>query len=215
MKKSWRNKGILGAIALLLALTGCDAAQDFTSPTGGESMTLEARQFEAFERSVLEPARAAGIVFDQAPVERPLFMSDPDNDWVVVEGVVGDESVEAVIGAAGGELRLGDHWLLVPAGTVIGPVRFRMTPIHDGTMHVDLTATRVQDVEVENDVGEAGFLQHVYLSFAVDPTTFDPTDLGVAWLVDGSLVLQQSFVYEDDSIVGALTHFSGYVLVAN
>ena len=214
MKKTWRNNGILGAIALLFALTGCDAAQDFTSPTG-ESSTLEAQRFAAFERSVIEQARAAGIRLEHAPIEQPMRVMDPETEWVLVEGVVGDASVEAVIGAAGGELRLGEHWLLVPSGTVTGHVRFRMTPVNDGTMHVDLTATRVQEIEVHNDVGEAGFSEPVYLGFAVDPTTFDPATLRVAWLVDQSIVIQQSFVYENDSVVGALRHFSGYVLVAN
>ena len=213
MTKRTHNKWI-GTLALVFALAGCDAPQDFTSPAG-ESTTLEAQRFAAFERSVLAAASAAGVDFEQAPIEVFFSVSDPGTEWVLVEGDVGDESVEAVIGSAGGELRLGRHWLLVPSGTVEGLVRFRMTPVDDGTMHVDLSATRVQDVEVENDVGAAGFSQPVYLSFAVDDATFDPDALRVAWLVDGSLVIQQSFVYEDDSVVGALNHFSGYVLVAN
>lgn len=215
MKRMWRNHWMRrGALALALVLAGCDATQEFTSPTGASS-ALEAERFAAFERSVLEHARAAGIDVAQAPTELAYSVADADSEWVRVEGVVGEESVEAVIGAAGGELRLGQHWLLVPAGTVIGNVRFRMTPVNDGTMHVDLTATRIQAHQVENDVGAAGFTQPVYLSFAVDPSTFDPATLRVAWLVDEQIEIQPSFVYENDSVVGALRHFSGYVLVAN
>lgn len=215
VKTRWHTKWMrLGAVALAFALASCDAVEEFTTPEGA-STTLEAQRFAAFERSVLDAARAAGVGVEQPPVEVFFSMSDPETDWVMVEGVVGEHSVEAVIGAAGGELRLGRHWLLVPSGTVEGLVRFTMTPVDDGTMHVDLTATRVQDAEVENDVGAAGFSQPVYLSFAVDAATFDPNTLAVAWFEDGSIVLQQSFVYENDSVVGALSHFSGYVLVAN
>ncbi|HEX6589050.1 MAG TPA: hypothetical protein VF039_08510 [Longimicrobiales bacterium] len=203
----------IGAAMLALTLGACDAAQEFTSP-GGDVTTLESQRFVEFERSVLDAARAAGITSERPAVEVFFSVGDPDTEWVVVEGDVGDQSVEAVIGAAGGELRIGRHWLMVPSGTVASPTRFTMTPVEDGTMHVDLTATSVSS-SVQNDVGAAGFSQPVYLSFAVDPTTFDPTTMAVAWLVEGSLVVQQSFVYENDSVVGALNHFSGYVLVAN
>lgn len=212
--KNWHMTWMrLGAVALAFSLAGCDAAHDFTSP-GGDTTTLEAQRFAAFERSVLAHARAAGVDFEQPPVEVMFSVVDPGTEWVLVEGVVGESSVEGVIGAAGGELRLGRHWLLVPSGTVDAPVRFTMTPVNDGTMHVDLSATSVES-DVENDVGAAGFSQPVYLSFAVDDATFDPDELRVAWLHDESIVIQQSFVYENESVVGALRHFSGYVLVAN
>ena len=212
--KTFKMKWI-GAAMLALTLGACDAAQEFTSP-GGDETSMEAQRFAEFERSVLDAARAAGINTQPAGAELSFSLTGDDSgEWVAVEGQVGDHSVEAVIGAAGGELRLGRHWLLVPAGTVLSRTRFVMTPIQDGTMHVDLTATSALGNVEENDVGSAGFSQPVYLSFSVDAASFDPMSAAIAWVHEEGMQVQPSFVYQDDSVVGALTHFSGYVLVAN
>ena len=105
----------------------------------------------------------------------------------------------------------------MPRNAVRGSVRFRMVPISDGTFHVDLTATRVQTGrETENDVGRAGFRNPVYLAFHFGAASaIDPSALQIAWLTNGALVQQQTFLYEQHWAVGVLRHFSGYVLVAN
>ena len=201
-------------IALLstLALWACDSG----SPVAGPEPE-PAGSFDSFEASVVSQAKAAGIDPLVPAPEVPLQRSNGNRQFVFVQGSVGDAAVEAVIGSAGGVLNLGNHWLLVPRNAVRGSVRFRMTPISDGTFHVDLTATLVRSsAEIENDVGRAGFRFPVYLAFHFgNQGTIDPAALQVAWRNDGTLITQQTFIYEQEWAVGVLRHFSGYVLVAN
>lgn len=203
----------LGFVAAL-SFGGCESANEFTSPSSSGG-----NDFAQFEAAVTTQAVASGIDLDSAPEPQPIQRSaGGGGGWVFVEGSAGDESVEAVVGRAGGVLNLGEHWLLIPANAVWAKTRFRMTPIDDGTLHVDLTATLVRRFgEVENDVGRAGFRRPVYLAFHYSAAgeAIDPASLAVAWLTDGELVVQETFIYEDAWAVGVLRHFSGYVLVGN
>lgn len=211
MFRKWRRPGYL---ALTLGvLVGCEDAGRVAAPADEPA---QAEGFAAFEASVVSSARASGI--DLLAPAAEVAMSRPNNErrFVFVQGSVGDVAVEAVIGSAGGVLTLGNHWLLVPRNAVRGNVRFRMTPISDGTFHVDLTATQVGREENENDVGRSGFRTPVFLAFHFgDAHAFDPSSLLVAWLTNGSLITQQTFIHEQEWAVGVLRHFSGYVLVSN
>jgi hypothetical protein len=200
------------ALVALVVLGACESGDPVGTPE-----TAAAGTFEAFQASVLTTAAASGIDATALPAEVPLMRSGGSHDWVFVQGNAGDAAVEAVIGSRGGVLNLGPHWLLVPENAVRGDTRFRMTPVSDGTFHVDLTATQLRrrGDEVENDVGQAGFRKPVYLAFHFGDAAIDPAALAVAWLVEDGLVSQPTFIYEEAWAVGALRHFSGYVLVGN
>ena len=219
MKTMLRAGRLFVAVLVGVALAGCDSGSTFAPP---EPPSGTGASFTEFEADVLSQAEASGIDVDALPAEMPLSMSPGRGERVFVQGDVGDVAVEAVIGASGGVLNLGPHWLLVPARAVRGDVLFRMTPVDDGTFHVDLTATRLNTREptVENDVGQAGFSRAVLLAFHYGDAPIDPAALSVAWLTDfGTLVSQPTYIFRDNAgdewAVGALRHFSGYILVAN
>ena len=213
MRNVLRAGRIAFALVAAAALGACESADPVGAPE-----TAPVATFEAFEASVVTSAQASGIHADALPAEVPLMQSGGSGrDWVFVQGSAGDAAVEGVIGSRGGVLNLGPHWLLVPRDAVRGDTRFRMTPISDGTFHVELTATQLRrrGGEVENDIGQAGFRSPVYLAFHFGDAPVDPAALAVAWLIEGSLVSQPTFIYEEAWAVGVLRHFSGYVLVGN
>lgn len=212
MKSMLRASRLTLALMTMVALGACESGAPVTAPDDAADVT-----FATFEASVMAQAEAAGVSAEALPAELPLTRSSGDRDWVFVQGSAGAEAVEAVIGSRGGVLNLGPHWLLVPGDVVRGDVRFRMEPISDGTFHVDLTATQVRrrGGEVRNDVGAQGFRKPVYLAFHFGDAPFDPSSLAVAWLTNGTLISQPTFIYEDAWAVGVLRHFSGYVLVGN
>jgi len=214
MKRTWLGSRLALALVSLLAIAACDSAGPLAGPEGAPDGTAA---FDAFEASVVSQARASGIDPMAPAPESPIAQAGGERGYVFVQGTVGDSAVEAVVGSQGGVLNLGNHWLLVPKNAVRGSVRFRMVPISDGTFHVDLTATAVgRGPESENDVGRSGFRTPVYLAFHyVDGAPVDPASLQVAWLTNGSLIAQQTFIYDEEWAVGVLRHFSGYVLVSN
>lgn len=214
MKIMLRRGRLLLAALVGVVLAGCDSSETFAprQPAADAS-------FAEFEADVLSQAASNGIDVDAESAELPISMSMGGGDFTFVQGSVGDASVEGVFGSAGGVLNIGPHWLLVPSRAVRGDVLFRMTPIGDGTFHVDLTATRVGS-PVENDVGMTGFRRAVLLGFQYGDAPVDPSALTVAWLTSqGTLVSQPTYIFQDGSgdewAVGVLRHFSGYVLVAN
>ncbi|HEX6589052.1 MAG TPA: hypothetical protein VF039_08520 [Longimicrobiales bacterium] len=216
MRTMLRAGRFVFAALIAVALAGCDSSESFAPPVDPG--------FAAFEADVVGQAAANGISVDVAELaeELPLSMSQGGGEFVFVQGQVGDEAVEGVIGPRGGVLNLGQHWLLVPQNAVRNDTRFVMTPISDGTFHVDLTATRVshRGTESLNDVGKSGFRKTVFLAFYYGDAPVDPAALQVAWLQSsGNLVTQPTYIFQDGNgdewAVGALRHFSGYVLVAN
>jgi hypothetical protein len=214
MTRTWRSRRLVFALLSGVALGACESADPVAAP---ESTPGAPASFDAFEESVVAQAHASGIDPAAPARELPISRARGNREWVFVQGSMGDAAVEAVIGVQGGLLNLGNHWLLVPRNAVRGSVRFRMVPVNDGTFHVDLTATSVgRGTESENDVGQGGFRKPVYLAFHYgDPTRIDPASLHVAWLTNGALVVQETFIHEQEWAVGVLRHFSGYVLVAN
>ena len=209
MRKVMRAGRMAFALVAAAVLGACESADPVATPE-----TTPTETFEAFEASVAASARANGIQVESLPAEALPMPSSGDQSWVFVQGDVGDAAVEGIIGTRGGVLRLGQHWLLVPRDAVRADTRFRMTPIKDGTYHVELTATQV-GAAVENDVGHAGFRTPIYLGFHFADAPIDPATLAVAWLTDGMLISQPTFIYEEAWAVGVLRHFSGYVLVGN
>lgn len=202
------------AAAIAVALAGCESADPL-----GTSEPAAGRDFGAFEAQVLGQAEASGIDPTAFAEDGPaLAPGERGRDWVFVQGSIGDEAVEAVIGMQGGVLNLGPHWLLVPRNAVREDVLFRLTPINDGTYHVELTATTIGSA-VENDIGERGLYRPVLLGIQYDETLWDPASLAIAWLSDAGLVLQPTYTFQDRNgdewAVGILQHFSGYILVAN
>ena len=207
------------AVVMTMALGACDSGEPFGSlePTPESS-------FADFEAEVLAQAQASGIdvdavgAFDAPGLQGSLQLSRAPREWVYVQGSAGDESVEAVIGPRGGMLNLGLHWLLVPARAVTTDVLFRMTPIPDGTYHVELSATTVGS-PIENDIGSTGLRRPVLLGIHYGETDVDPSSLRIAWISEAGLVPQPTYIFEDVNgdgwAVGVLRHFSGYILVAN
>ena len=119
--------------------------------------------------------------------------------------------VTAVIGENGGELNIGKHKLSVPAGAVTAPTTFSMEKF-PGVIRVNLTATRL----LLNDVGAAGFLKPVRLTFSFENVSnIDDGELSkveVFWMkADGTIEAQQSAVDHATKTVQAnLNHFSIY-----
>ena len=120
--------------------------------------------------------------------------------------------VTAVIDRNGGSLNIGNHVLTVPAGAVDHPTTFVMTKLVE-EIEVGLTATRV----LPNDVGRRGFNVPVRLSLSYANAAEIPVNesaMKVVWVKpDGEVEVQSSAVdTEDEAVVGALNHFSGYAL---
>lgn len=123
--------------------------------------------------------------------------------------------VTAVIDRSGGELKLGNQRLVVPAGAVDAPTIFRMKN-GSGHLSVALTATRT----APNDVGSAGFPVPLILTFHyANEATLpgDPALLQIVWIrPDGSLEPQPTTVdLESKVISGEISHLSEYALASN
>lgn len=204
----------VSAAAIAVALAGCESADPI-----GTGEPVATQDFGSFEAQVLAQAEASGIDPAAFAEDGPaLSPGRRGRDWVFVQGSIGDAAVEAVVGRAGGVLNLGPHWLLIPRNAVRTDALFRLTPINDGTYHVELTATTIGSA-VENDVGERGLYRPVLLGIQYDATLWDPGSLTIAWLSDAGLVPQPTYTFTDHNgdewAVGVLQHFSGYILVAN
>jgi hypothetical protein len=110
----WMRQGSLAALALMVALAGCESASD--------------------SGLLLEPKHES---------EQVLISFKFGNGYTVVretEETVG--SVEAVIGRTGGVLSLGKHLLVVPAGAVYADTKFRMEKEDGDHVRLHLTASR-------------------------------------------------------------------------
>jgi hypothetical protein len=121
--------------------------------------------------------------------------------------------VTAIIDENGGELNIGPHRLLVPAGAVTAPTTFVMTKL-PGEIEVGLTATRL----LLNDVGRAGFRKPVRLTLsyenAANVTADAEPQLEILWeKANGTYEPQQSYVDQEANEVRAnLNHFSIYTV---
>ena len=115
MKASkWMRQSSFAALALMVALAGCESASD--------------------SGLLLEPKHET---------EQVLISWKFGNGFTVVretEETVG--SVEAVIGRSGGVLSLGQHLLVVPAYAVTGNTTFRMEKEDGDHVRIHLSASR-------------------------------------------------------------------------
>ena len=135
--------------------------------------------------------------------------------WQLIEGLEEMGGTHAIIGAAGGELTLGQQTLIVPAGAVDAPTLFTMKK-SGSKLRVSLTASRV----TANDVGSAGFAKPLDLIFsygAVASLPGDPGDLVIVWIrPDGVYEPQPTTVNTlDRTVTGEIIHFSEYALATN
>lgn len=148
--------------------------------------------------------------------DSPVMSLQSAPGWTVVQDASSRSGgVTAVIDERGGELRLGNQSLLVPAGAVDAPTIFNMKK-NGGAMSVSLTATRF----TPDDVGSAGFAVPVTLSFRYGNEASlpgDPSDLRIVWIrPDGTFEPQPTTVDTQARIVSAeLNHLSDYVLASN
>lgn len=134
---------------------------------------------------------------------------------IVEDSTSGVGGVTAVIDSRGGELKLGNQTLLVPAGAVDAATLFTMKK-SSKALRVTLTASR----EAPNDVGSAGFATPLTLSFRYGNAASlpgDPSDIRIVWIRrDGSFEPQPTTVNLASRVVsGELSHFSDYALASN
>ena len=156
------------ALALSVVMVGCDSVQDSALVGPGSSSEI--------------------LIIDR---DESGYTTATETDPLV--GVV-----TAIIDENGGELNIGPHRLLVPAGAVSAPTTFVMSKV-PGEIEVGLTATRL----LLNDVGRAGFLKPVRLTLSYDNASNVTADAEP----------QQSYVDQDANEVGAnLNHFSIYTV---
>lgn len=123
--------------------------------------------------------------------------------------------VTAVIGSQGGELKLGNQSLVVPAGAVDAPTLFRMKK-GSRALSVIITATR----ETLNDVGNAGFATPLTLSFRYGNAASlpaEPSQIQIVWVrPDGTFDPQPTTVDLEARVISAeITHLSEYALASN
>ncbi|MBI4544046.1 MAG: hypothetical protein HY703_02495 [Gemmatimonadetes bacterium] len=139
------------------------------------------------------------------------------NGYSKVKGDDGDgSSLALTVDGAGGEIQMGKHWLRIPRGAVSEPTVFVMTLLEAEYLTVDLTATSVGSI-VLNDVGAAGFAVAVDLRLSYEyasQSIADESKLFIAWIrPDGTLEAQPSKVDGSSKHVSAdLWHFSGYTV---
>ncbi len=115
----------------------------------------------------------------------------------------------AVIGPAGGQVRLGKHRLVVPAGAVNSNVTFTMSYASESGIAVDCGPGRTFQVPV---LLTLSFKDTQY--DGDDNGDCDPSNLCIFFLPqDGSPVLEPSIVdLTDKSVTAAIDHFSRYIL---
>lgn len=139
--------------------------------------------------------------------------------WVKV--VHGEDGVgaasSAVIGAAGGAMKVANHRLHVPADALAEEAIFTMALEDPSAIQVDLTASSSLDVSQINDIGAAGFDKplKLVLSYSAARNVDDPSKLAIAGInPDGSLELISTTIDEGARTLTAyITHFSGYIVV--
>ncbi len=187
--RSWARLLALPSLLVALAAAGCDDA--------GPAGTLAA------------PDAGSKTVVATGPGPYFQVLADDGSSGVAA----------AVIGSAGGTVRLGDHHLSIPAGTVDRPTVFSIALTDPQYAKVYLTAIQITSDGRIYDLGAAGFSKPVQLtlSYARISETIDPSKLLILWARnDGTFA---PMVTRLDSttkrLTADLTHFSGYVIGGN
>jgi hypothetical protein len=127
-------------------------------------------------------------------------------------------SNQRVIGAAGGRLTLGLHQLMVPAGAVTRPTRFRMSKVFGEQVRIDLTAFNLVTNAAIDSFPRPVELWLSYRFAHISNTELE--DVAVLWLKESSEGVEQIPVptrveRRTKHVVGSLTHFSQYAMGMN
>jgi hypothetical protein len=148
------------------------------------------------------------------PKNQAVFSTSSGEQYVIVQHPVGMTKVSGRFGPAGGELHLGPHKLVIPAGAVSEPTTFAMSRLDGELLRFRFHATRFG----HNDVGAAGFAVPVKLTVDFGSATGIPSgaaeDLKVIYFrPDGLVDLEATTV----DVVGTkataeLGHFSDFGL---
>ena len=123
-----------------------------------------------------------------------------------------------VIGATGGQLALGLHELVVPAGAVSNPTVFRMSKKLGPHIVVDLEATDHKTGRVVDTFAKPVELR---LSYRLLPLNGrDLNRMVIFWLKDGNedgelVPIPTRIDHKTKQIVGSLMHFSQYAMGMN
>ena len=133
-------------------------------------------------------------------------------------GGAADISHTRVIGATGGQLALGLHELVVPAGAVSNPTVFRMSKKLGAYIVVDLEAN---DQKTGRVVDTFATPVELRLSYRLLPLNGrDLNRMVIFWLKDGSedgelVPVPTRIDHKNKQIVGSLVHFSQYAMGMN
>ena len=180
----WMRRSSLSTLALLLALAGCENAND--------------------SGLLLEPKHET---------EQVLISWKFGNGYTVVsetEESVG--SVEAVIGSAGGLVTLGDHVLLIPANAVDADTRFRIEKEDGDHVRLHLTASRFGDNDIGSRGFNRPVRLMLSYEGAKNLSTADAASAAVLYVRDDNRVepLPSLVNYYDRWVGTDLRHFSEY-----
>lgn len=185
MKASnWMRRSSLAALALMVALAGCESASD--------------------SGLLLEPKHET---------EQILISWKLGNGYTVVretDNSVG--SVEAVIGRAGGVLSMGKHLLLIPPNAVSANTTFRMEKEDGDHIRLHLTASRHGDNDIGRLGFNRPVRLMLSYEGAANVSQDDIDDMAVMYIrEDQKIEALPSLVNYYDRWVGTdLRHFSEY-----
>lgn len=215
MTRIWRHITAAGALAIILAVWGCDQG---TEPTG---QLLQAERPESgLLGGAIDEALDSDLTIEEVealvPVEDPLGPEElmELNGLKPVQSLAGaavSQVVSAVFGVDGGQLELEGHLLTVPAGAVLAPTRFTMRQVPNGGVEVDLRATQA----VAGNIGSSGFEIPVQLalSYAGTDGESNPEDLVIVRVATGERL--ETEVVEGSRVQAELDHFSRYRICTN
>ncbi|HEX2092368.1 MAG TPA: hypothetical protein VHG28_08200 [Longimicrobiaceae bacterium] len=183
---------LLSAPLLVLSAIGVWACADAAAPSGGLLAPGAARTSSGIASGKLR--KVAGYV-------------PPDSVRVA----------SAVLGKSGGELAVGGYHLRVPGGAVREPTLFVMRIVDDGTLSLELTASRTDPQGRTIDAGTNGFAKRVTLrmSYAWAAQGIDPDAVTLAWVRSADDLVRVPNTWTDRTgkyVYGQLEHFSGYAV---
>lgn len=158
---------------------------------------------------------------DSSPTSPSLFTgSIPAGGYELVRTSIGGSGpkIAGLIGILGGTVTGGGHSLTIPAGAVLGPTLFAITPLRTGFIEVDLAALVLVVPGPPLEVGHLGFQNgkrvQLTLSYADATNVDDPSDLVILRVfADGSAEPLPTVVDAGaESVSTELDHFSRYAM---
>ena len=142
-----------------------------------------------------------------------IFSTSSGEQYVVTREPVSYGIVSGTIGNAGGELHLGVHSLVVPAGAVSEATVFTMSRPEGDLLRLSLSATR----ESYNDVGAAGFAVPLQLRLSFVDAGDLPADVSKLEVIyfepTGTVAPQPTYLDVTGGVAsGDIPHFSDFGL---